>query len=298
MNKKWLAVGLIAGGLLVTVPMLTYSFGNSSPGTYNQSWGMAGYGMTGSSMGGMMGASMMGMSGTPMGGMMGPSMMGVSGSPMGGMMGTSTMSGSTSYGVDTPTGVSLDAARAGELIGQYIAVAKLEGISLAEIMEFEGHFYVELKEDSGKYTHELIVDKATRSIYPEMGPNMMWNTKYGHMGGMMSMSPTTANNQPVISAQGSIEIANRYLAGTGTGETAAEPHEFYGYYTLHTIKDGKIYGMLSVNSNSGQVWYHNWHGSYIPARGQVESPALGQEPEQNQEPVPAQNPVQEGLHSH
>jgi len=114
----------------------------------------------------------------------------------------------------------------------------------------------------------------------------------------MFMSPTTANNQPVISAEGSIEIANRYLAGTGTGETAAEPHDFYGYYTLHTIKDGKINGMLSVNSNTGQVWYHSWHGRYIPARVQVESPALSKEPEQNQELAPVQKPVQEGLHSH
>lgn len=23
--------------------------------------------------------------------------------------------------------------------------------------------------------------------------------------------------------------------------------------------------MLSVNSQNGQVWYHSWHGRYIPA---------------------------------
>ena len=38
---------------------------------------------------------------------------------------------------------------------------------------------------------------------------------------------------------------------------------FYGYYTLHTLRDGQIEGMLSVNGYRGGVWYHDWHGSFI-----------------------------------
>jgi ABC-type glycerol-3-phosphate transport system substrate-binding protein len=38
---------------------------------------------------------------------------------------------------------------------------------------------------------------------------------------------------------------------------------FYGYYTLEVNKDGKIYGMLSVNANTGAVWYHTWHGTFL-----------------------------------
>jgi len=29
------------------------------------------------------------------------------------------------------------------------------------------------------------------------------------------------------------------------------------------LKDGKIYGMLSVNGYTGDVWYHSWHGYFI-----------------------------------
>ncbi len=43
--------------------------------------------------------------------------------------------------------------------------------------------------------------------------------------------------------------------------------QFYGYYTLHTFKDGKEFGMLSVNGYSGQVWYHTWHGAFIKTSG-------------------------------
>ena len=29
---------------------------------------------------------------------------------------------------------------------------------------------------------ELLIDLYTGNAWPEYGPNMMWNTKYGHMG--------------------------------------------------------------------------------------------------------------------
>ncbi|WP_405811456.1 hypothetical protein OG729_01425 [Streptomyces sp. NBC_00210] len=41
------------------------------------------------------------------------------------------------------------------------------------------------------------------------------------------------------------------------------PESYPGYYTLHTMQSGKITGMLSVNSSTGQVRYHTWHGTYI-----------------------------------
>jgi len=273
MSKKLLAVVLIAGGLLMAVPILSYAYGNSNLWGFSRMPGMAGNGMMGLTAAGMpgtpmtgtMGSSMAGMPGDPMSGMMGSTMMGSPGTVTGAMETCPGMMGTKMNGiVDSPANQTVDAVKAGQLVKGYITSLKLEGVSLAEIMEFENHFYVELKEDSGKYSHELIVDKATGSIYPEMGPNMMWNIKYGHMGGMMSPMGSSNDEKPMVSPEQSISIANGYLAGYNTGETAAEPHQFYGYYTLHTIRDGQIVGMLSVNSYSGQVWYHNWHGKYIP----------------------------------
>ena len=45
---------------------------------------------------------------------------------------------------------------------------------------------------------------------------------------------------------------------------------FYGYYTIHTLKDGQIEGMLSVHGTAGQVWYHIWHGRFIQMIGEEE----------------------------
>ncbi len=53
-----------------------------------------------------------------------------------------------------------------------------------EVMEFSNHFYVLVVEKStGKGALELIVER-NGVVRPEPGPNMMWNTKYGHMAGV------------------------------------------------------------------------------------------------------------------
>ncbi|MCS7235705.1 MAG: hypothetical protein RMM30_06995 [Armatimonadota bacterium] len=28
-------------------------------------------------------------------------------------------------------------------------------------------------------------------------------------------------------------------------------------------REGKVFGMLSVNAYTGQVWYHTWHGAFV-----------------------------------
>ena len=70
-----------------------------------------------------------------------------------------------------------------------------------------------------------------------------------------------------ISADQALEYAQRYLDANAPGtEVADEADGFYGYYTIHVLKAGQIYGMLSVNGYSGQVWYHDWHGDFIDMR--------------------------------
>jgi hypothetical protein len=105
---------------------------------------------------------------------------------------------------------------------------------------------------------------------------MMWNTKYGMMsggrgmGGMMGQggrmgSPAQGNadTKMSISPERAREITNGYLGRVSPGTEADEAEQFYGYYTLHTEKNGEITGMLSVNGYSGEVWYHSWHGPFV-----------------------------------
>ncbi len=62
------------------------------------------------------------------------------------------------------------------------------GLEVVELMAFEQNFYAQVAEKSTAVNaFELLIDPYTGVVWPEYGPNMMWNTKYGHMNGMGGM---------------------------------------------------------------------------------------------------------------
>jgi hypothetical protein len=129
-------------------------------------------------------------------------------------------------------------------------------------MEFKWNYYAEIEDQkTGIHAMELLVNKYTGQVYPEPGPNMMWNTRYGMMGSRYAAGEVMTKMS--ISPKEAEKIAQKYLDINMRGLTARDPETFYGYYTMHTLKDGKIEGMLSVNGYTGAVWYHSWHGAFI-----------------------------------
>ena len=209
-------------------------------------WGLPGQmGGQGSMMGGQDG-TMGGQDGTTggQGGRMGPGMMG---SGMGG--------GWSTYNSDAEP-LTID--QAAEAVERYLDTYG-QDLALAEVMEFAWNFYAEVEEeDTGIHAMELLIDKYTGRVYPEMGPNIMWNTKYGMMGSNYAVTA----EMPVTPEQAK-QLAQQFLDANLPGVTVGEVDTFYGYYTLHTLKDGQIEGMLSVNGYEGGVWYHDWHGQFI-----------------------------------
>jgi len=150
-----------------------------------------------------------------------------------------------------------------DLTNEYLERNNLSGLEIAEIMEFSKNFYIELYEiETGIGAMELLVDKSSGAIFPEYGPNMMWNLKYG-MHPQIPLSQNDINMD--ISEDEAFELAKRYLAKTNINEIVGyEVEKFYGYYTIHTLTENEdIAGMLSVNGFNGEVWYHNWHGIFI-----------------------------------
>jgi hypothetical protein len=194
----------------------------------------------------------------------------------------------------TPTGSVNDLDQARAAFERPVKGYGNPDLEVTEVMEFANNYYAEVEEkDTGIGAMELLINRPGNRVYPEPGPNMMWNTKYGMMsgsggyGGMMGpngggmMGPggrgmmrgfssapprnsqgNTADKMPV-SSDGARKIADAYLSRVSPGTKAEEPTRFYGYYTIDTEKDGKTTGMLSVNGYSGEVWYHSWHGPFI-----------------------------------
>ena len=84
------------------------------------------------------------------------------------------------------------------------------------------------------------------------------------MNGWDSATPLDVTAEWIVTPEQALEYAQQYLDTNYTGATAAaDPVQFYGYYTLDFENDGKVIGMLSVNGYSGQVFLHTWHGTFI-----------------------------------
>ena len=181
------------------------------------------------------------------------------------------------------TPLSVDQAKASA--EKYLQSLNLQGLELGEVMIFDNNAYVIVKESETELgAFELLVDPASQVAYPEYGPNMMWNIKYGGLGhssmmgggGMMGgnnmmsgwdyQATPSANvsAEMTVTPEQAVQYAQQYLDTNYAGATAAtDPIQFYGYYTLDFEKDGKIIGMLSVNGYSGQIFLHTWHGTFI-----------------------------------
>lgn len=132
---------------------------------------------------------------------------------------------------------------------------QIGGLRAGEVMQFSNGYYCELLTADGNGATEVLIDPGTGAVTIEYGPAMMWNTRYG-------MHPT-GSTPTRVSAEQAVTHAQSWLDAQHTGLTATDPVAFPGYYTLHTLNDGKTIGMLSVNAVTAAVWYHTWHGRFI-----------------------------------
>jgi hypothetical protein len=159
------------------------------------------------------------------------------------------------------TGQRISMDKAVDLAKQY-AASYGKDLQVSEVMEFSENFYAVVKEaGTGRGAFELIIDPYTGAVYPEMGPNMMWNSKYSPMGGMMGGFQGGDNT---VSLDQAAQAAQKYLDANLPGtKLETDGVSFYGHYTFDYQMNDKIAGMLSVNGVTGEVWLHTWHGDFI-----------------------------------
>ena len=175
--------------------------------------------------------------------------------------------------------LSLEDAQAA--IESYLSRLGDDNLVLKEVMVFGNHAYAQVAERStGIGAFEVLIDPVTLAVTPEPGPNMMWNLKYGPMAsmgmgsgvpgygmgrmGMRGPASPDATAQMPVSADEAIQAAQLYLDVYLPGTEANEHADsFYGYYTIHVLRDGKTMGMLSVNGYTQEVFFHFWHGDFV-----------------------------------
>lgn len=293
MNKTLLVIGAILAGIGLFVGGFFFNRVNAQ--TNQQGWMMDNWnGQTNSdTMGnGQFGRNMMG--GDQYSGMMGMMM-------NGGMMGNQYGPGMMGNFGGLTNAEPLSIEEAETAVTNYLATLNQDNLELGEIMIFDNHAYAQIMDKSGETgAFEVLVDPVTSDVFPEPGPNMMWNTQYGMMSGgsfgmmggmmnsrfgsgmmggdqygsmmggnMMGNFGYTPDAEINITAAEAVKIAQAYLDAYLPGKMADETADaFPGYYTLHVLEDGEVVGMLSVNAYTGQVFLHHWHGDFIEMTGE------------------------------
>jgi hypothetical protein len=195
------------------------------------------------------------------------------------------------------TGQPLSMAQAEAVALRVVGESGIPGLAPAHIMEFSNNFYVAVKDKAtGQGAFELLINRYTGFVRPEP-QSMMWNTKYGHMGGwgdpgygMMGRGYDPGQGGPSYGGPGMMRpgygpyggpsvpgqygtspmslvqaraTAQQFLDARFPGTKTDEAIAFPGYYTIDVGGKGHPLGMLSVNAYTGQIWYHGWHGTFI-----------------------------------
>lgn len=271
--------------------------------------GQYGYGMMGDNINndgqygtGMMNGTGMMMNNGMMGNMNGQNMSGMMNGQAGSMMGGSDMMGMMTGFSGLSDVDPLTVAEVETAVTDYLTTLNQDNLRLGEIMIFSNHAYAQvIDNETGQGAFELLVDPATGNVFPEPGPNMMWNTQYGMMsagGSSMMGSGRMGNNMTgngmmngnmngqnmsgmmngnrmgsygygpdaeiSITADEAVNLAQDYLDVYLSGKTADDHADtFPGYYTLHILEDGQTIGMMSVNAYTGQAFLHHWHDDFI-----------------------------------
>ncbi len=169
----------------------------------------------------------------PAGGFMGPGgMMGPWQGGIGGMMGPG--------GPYWSGGTRISMEKAIEIVQNYLRTRNDSDLQVTEIMEFSYNFYAQFIEKSTSVgAFEALIDPYTGDLYPEMGLNMIWNTKYGTMSGMMWGFPGSSAPMTITKEQAK-KYAQDFIDGYPSGGKTKDIDEFYGYYTIHIMKDNDI----------------------------------------------------------
>jgi hypothetical protein len=191
----------------------------------------------------------------------------MTGQGMRGMMSGNYSTGMMSdWALPTSHAKTISIKQAAQSVQRYIDQTGNKNLAIDEVIAFQRNFYAIVKDKStGHGAFEVLVNQVTGAVFPEFGPAMMWNTRYGMMSGTMGsmMGYQQPNGPMTVSVEKARQIAQGWLNRHLPGARSETPDQFPGYYTIHFLRDGKIAGMLSVNGYTGQIWYHSWHGQAI-----------------------------------
>ncbi|HEX9144721.1 MAG TPA: hypothetical protein VGA09_10650 [Candidatus Binatia bacterium] len=202
--------------------------------------------MGGGTMGGNMGG---GTIGGNMGGGIGYGMAGAGG------MASQMMGNTVSHGYLQTLNPITNAEQARAAIQSFIDESG-SSLEIAELWEYGTVYMAELSDLNGAMAFDVIADKLTGAVGPEMGLSMMMNASYGkniYKTAKFGKKLTVSEDQATATAQD-------FVNTNGLGYKLGTPEDYPGYYKFHTT-DSHGFGLeIMVNGYNGAIWMNSLLG--------------------------------------
>jgi hypothetical protein len=233
MNRRFLMVVMIGLLFIVGSAFAQMGGGNMGPGGGHMMPGPGPGPGPGSHMGGGMGSGMMG-----------------AGSMVSDMIGNTISDGFLDVLHSLTTA---DQARAAM---QAFITSSNSSLKISELWEYGTLYKAELSDTNGAMAFDLIADKFTGVVMPEMGMSMMLNASYGK--GMYKTSGF-GRNLTVTPTQATAD-AQTFINNNGLEYMLGQPEAYPGYYKFHTTSGGAFGPDIMVDGYNGQIWMNTLYG--------------------------------------
>ncbi len=168
----------------------------------------------------------------------------------GGMMGGAYGQNSN---LSNSSGVKLDLSVLKEKVDAYISSYN-EDLMIGDIFIYEDtdYYFSIMEKSTGKGAMELLVNPYTGIVYPEFGPNMMWNLKYGMMGTSNMMGLGNSSYFGNMMSNGNISNFGTMMGVGNNSNYSNRLSEGYSPYSgnmMGTNSSAYFDNMMGIGSN-------------------------------------------------
>jgi hypothetical protein len=180
---------------------------------------------------------------------------------MGGVggMGSMMYQNTVSHGYLDRLNPIVDAAEALAVIQSFINASN-SSLQISELWEYATVYKAELSDTNATKAFDLMADKVTGAVMPEMGFSMMFNASYGKR---LYRTPSFRKYLSISPEEAAV-IAQRFVDNNSLGYTLEAPEIYPGYYKFHTTNAGSPGMDIMVNGYHGGVWMNTFLG--VPLR--------------------------------
>ncbi len=134
--------------------------------------------------------------------------------------------------------------------------ASSSSLEISELWEYGTAYKAELSDLNGAKAFDVIADKFTGAVGPEMGLSMIMNASYGkgiYKAVKFGKKLTVSEEQATATAQ-------NFLDNNGLSYKLGTPEEYPGYYKFHAA-DSMGFGLeIMVNGYNGAIWMNSLLG--------------------------------------